>query len=105
MSSSARLLQIAERYVWWSAPDKTLSENLPRLIAQVMEMGTWEDAHELLALVGREAFIDVLRDPPAGVFSPKSWTFWHVRLDMGQAPELKTGRTIPVETRSGAAGR
>ena len=46
-------------------------------------MGTWEDAHALLRILGREAFVSVLRAPPPGVFSPHSWSFWHLRLGMG----------------------
>jgi hypothetical protein len=101
----ARLVEIARRYVWWSTPEQTISGNMPRLVAQVMEMGTWQDAHELLNLLGRGAFESVLRDPPPGVFSPKSWVFWHHRLGLGEAPELEPGRRIPEETQFRAAGR
>jgi hypothetical protein len=87
-----RLAKIARRYAWWSEPKRTLAENMPRLIAQVMEMGTWEDAHDLLDIVGSDAFKNVLHHPPPGVFSPKSWVFWHRRLGLGEAPELPRRR-------------
>jgi hypothetical protein len=93
----SRLIEIARRYVWWSTPEQTLADNLPRLVAQAMELGTWEDAHALLDMIGRDAFVDVLRHPPAGVFSPKSWSFWHHRLGLGEAPELETRRRLPAE--------
>ncbi|HEY3776818.1 MAG TPA: hypothetical protein VGL35_02040 [Rhizomicrobium sp.] len=98
MLPSSSLLRIARRYIWWSAPEETVSKNLPRLVAQVMELGTWEDSHELLGLLGREAFVDVLRHPPPGVFSPKSWSFWHYRLGLGAPPEYPRGRIIPQNT-------
>jgi len=101
----SRLLELARRYVWWSAPENIVAENMPRLIAQVMELGTWEDAHALLDLVGREAFVGVLRRPPLGVFSPRSWVFWHHRLDLGDAPQLETARRIPHAAQLRAAGR
>jgi hypothetical protein len=104
-SDPSPLVRIARRYVWWSAPERTIAENLPRLIAQVMEMGTWKDAHELLALLGGDAFENVLRHPPPSVLSPKSWVFWHHRLGLGEAPELATKRNIPNEVQSGASAR
>ena len=103
MEYPPHLLEIARRYVWWSDPEQTLAENLPRLMAQVMEMGTWDHAHALLDVVGEEAFRKVLRHPPPGVFSPKSWVFWHRRLGLGEAPPLKTGREIPSEPENRAA--
>jgi hypothetical protein len=98
VKSDDRLTQIARRYAWWSEPERTLADNMPRLVAQVMEMGTWEDAHALLDIVGAHAFRSVLHQPPPGVFSPKSWVFWHRRLGMGEAPELKSGREIPPQS-------
>ena len=92
---SERLRELAGRYVWWSAPERTIAENLPRLIAQVMEMGTWEDSHELLALLGRDAFERVLRSPPSGILSPKSWVFWHYRLGLGEPRKSPPSRVIP----------
>jgi hypothetical protein len=90
-----RLVALAERYVWWSPSERTVAHNLPRLVAQVMELGTWEDAHALLRIVGREAFVAVLRSPPVGTFSPPSWTFWHRRLGLGEPPPLPAGRSLP----------
>ena len=103
--NAGRLERIARRYAWWSEPERTLTDNMPRLIAQVMEMGTWEDAHTLLDIVGQDAFRSVLRQPPPGVFSPKSWVFWHRRLGLGEAPELKSGRDIPSKAENRAADR
>lgn len=97
ISSPSPLAELARRYVWWSAPEETVATNLPRLVAQVMEMGTWEDAHALLDLLGQDAFVEVLRCPPVGVFSPKSWTFWHCRLGLGEPPEYPAGRRIPQD--------
>ncbi|HWE05877.1 MAG TPA: hypothetical protein VG274_04160 [Rhizomicrobium sp.] len=92
-----RLLELARRYVWWSPPDRFVSENRSRIIAQVMEIGTWEDAHALLNEVGRSAFVNVLRDPPPGGLSTRSQAFWHHRLGLGGAPGPKAARRIGPE--------
>lgn len=73
------LVQLARRYVWWSPPESALADRR-RFVAQVMALGTWEDAHALLRLLGPEAFLEVLRSPPPGVLSARSWWFWHRRL-------------------------
>ncbi|HEY5049064.1 MAG TPA: hypothetical protein VII49_13700 [Rhizomicrobium sp.] len=93
-ADSERLYLLARRYVWWTPPERTVPENLPGLVAQVMEMATWEDAHELLGLLGRGAFEKVLHSPPAGILSPKSWTFWHHRLGFGEPREAAPVRII-----------
>lgn len=80
LEARRKLERLAARYVWWSPPERTVNENLPRLIAAVMEMGTWEDASEMERLVGVDSIVGVLDAPPAGVLSAKSLAFWHARL-------------------------
>ena len=84
--SNPELLRLADKYVWWTPPDGVVSEGIPRLVASVMELGTWEDANELLRLLGKDVFIAVLEAPPAGAVSAKSLAFWHVRLGMKGPP-------------------
>ena len=81
------LERVASRLFWWKPPSEALA--FPnRFLAQVMTYGTIED----LAVVRRHfpdsAFREVLADPPAGVFDPRSWTYWHVRFGLEAPPEL-----------------
>jgi hypothetical protein len=80
------LLSLAAKYVWWTPPEKVLAEETPRLVASVMELGTWEDAAQLLEIVGPEIFLEVLASPPAGTISDRSLAFWHYRLGRPGAP-------------------
>ena len=68
---SAQTLWLAAKYVWWTPPDVVVSEGMPRLVASVMEMGTWEDAATLVECVGPDLFREVLRSPPAGIISDR----------------------------------
>ena len=83
---------VAKRLFWWKTPAEAL-EDSNRFLAQVMTYGTIED----LAVVNREfpesALREVLANPPAGVFDPRSWSYWHVRfgLEPGELPR----RTLP----------
>ena len=78
---SSEMRRLAAKYVWWTPPDVVLSEGMSRLIANVMEMGTWEDACALIECVGIDLFREVLKFPPTGVISDRSLAFWHYRLD------------------------
>ncbi|HEV2856637.1 MAG TPA: hypothetical protein VHC97_27870 [Thermoanaerobaculia bacterium] len=85
------LEQVARRLFWWKPPSEALEDPI-RFLAQVMTYGTIED----LAVVRRHfpegAFRDVLANPPAGVFDPRSWSYWHVRFGLEVPPELPKRR-------------
>jgi hypothetical protein len=68
----AELGSVAERMVWWLAPEIAL-KNLRRFVAQVMTYGTWEDLQKRLKALGEPAFREVLENPPPGVFDEKSF--------------------------------
>lgn len=75
------LEEVAKRLFWWKPPAEALADS-NRFLAQVMTYGTIED----LAVVNRHfpesAFREVLANPPAGVFDPRSWSYWHLRFDL-----------------------
>ena len=74
------ILRLATKYVWWTAPEAVVLDGMPRLIASVMELGTWDDANDLIEIVGTDMFLAVLKSPPPGVLSDRSLAFWHCRL-------------------------
>ena len=86
------MLRLAAKYVWWTPPNVVVSEEVPRLVANVMELGTWEDASTLIECVGTGPFMDVLRSPPAGVVSDRSLAFWHYRLGGQGTPPKSSPR-------------
>ena len=79
-SLSGALNRMARRYVWWMAPDEALREHPARLIAQVMDIGTFEDIVALEELLGRGILRDVIAHAQPGWLRPRSWNFWHYRL-------------------------
>jgi len=81
------LERVASRLFWWKAPSEALA--FPsRFLAQVMTYGTIEDIAVVRRHFPDSAFREVLADPPAGVFDPRSWTYWHVRFGLEAPPEL-----------------
>jgi len=59
-----------------------------------MNLGTLEDIRTIEKYWGKQVFVEVLDNPPAGVFTARRWNYWHVRLDRCPAPSLP--RRFPV---------
>jgi hypothetical protein len=75
-----RLLDLAKRYVWWLSPEEAL-EYPQRVIARIMDMGTFADIHELVAIVGEDSLRQALQNAEAGQFRPRSWSYWQYLLN------------------------
>lgn len=99
-ASSARAIDrealrpFARKYIWWKTPEEAIASPA-RVIAQVMDLGDWEDAQALANSVGDEVLRDVLGHAEAGQFRARSWAYWHYRLGMaeiGQVPPLPVRR-------------
>jgi hypothetical protein len=71
------LTYFARKYIWWQVPETAVG-NPHRVIAQVMNIGTFEDAQALLRHVGWSQFEATLRDARPGEFSERSWKYWHL---------------------------
>ena len=77
------LQYFAGKYIWWQPP--TVVANDPhRNIAQVMDLGTFEDVRTLEAQVGIDAFKQTLIDARPGEFSERSWHYWHLTLGLAE---------------------
>ena len=84
------LRRMAAKYVWWLKPADALRR--PHLvIAQVMELGDYNDVVRMESALGRGALAAALCEAGPGRFSAPSWAFWHYRLGLarpGQVPRL-----------------
>jgi hypothetical protein len=96
------LENVAKRLIWWKSPVEAL-EYPVRFLAQVMTYGTIEDLAVVQRHFPESAFRDVLANPPAGVFDPRSWHYWHLRFGIQPIPELPK-REIPM-TKAGRKSR
>jgi hypothetical protein len=84
------LLRLSQKYIWWKAPQESL--HWPqRIIAQVMDIGEFEDVRQLTEMMGEDRLRDVLAHAEPGQFREQSWEYWHHRLGMvgsGSVPEM-----------------
>ena len=75
------LKALAHKYIWWKTPDEAVATP-DRVMAQVMNIGDYDDVQVLAKLVGDDVLRDVLAHAEAGWFNERSWAYWHYRLDL-----------------------
>jgi len=80
------LEQAARRLFWWKSPNEALADP-HRFVAQVMVYGTPEDLTVARRHFPESIFREVLAEPPAGLFDPRSWAYWHVVFGLEAPPE------------------
>jgi hypothetical protein len=86
----------AKKYIWWKTPEEAV-EYPQRVIAQVMNIGTFEDTQELADLVGNDVLRMVIEQAEVGQFNGPSWAYWHYRLELceiDQVPPLPERRGL-----------
>jgi len=84
----------AAKYIWWKTPGAAL-EYPERVIAQVMDIGDYDDVQKLVAQAGDEYLRQVLARAEVGQFSERSWAYWHYRLGLatlGKVPPMPQRR-------------
>jgi len=90
IAAKGLIAELRRRYVWWEPiGDEPHSE--VRIIAQAMNLGTFDDIRRLEQTLGSDRLADVMLQAEPGWFSARSWEFWRGRLS------LALGKAIPEE--------
>ncbi len=97
--SQEQMRALASKYIWLKTPEEASA--LPeRVIAQVMNIGDYDDVQMLVKLVGDEVLREVLVSSEAGQFNERSWSYWHYRLGLAKVDEVPP---LPVRRFEAAA--
>lgn len=80
--------ELERTYFWWE-PVGTEPRSHARILAQAMDLASFEDVRRLERTLGPARLVDAMREAEPGWFSARSWEFWRGRL------ALATGRLIP----------
>jgi hypothetical protein len=88
------LREMAHRYVWWMDAADAL-ERPERIVAQVMELGDWDDLQIVARSLGDDYLRWVIVHAEPGQFHERSWHYWHYRLRLAK---LGTVPPLPVRT-------
>lgn len=91
--NSADLLAVAQRVLWFEAPEEGLRDP-NRFLAYLMTYGSLEDLLIARKYFSDESFDCALRNAPPGVFDIRSWTYWNLRYGHYPTPPLPQ-RRIP----------
>jgi hypothetical protein len=72
------LIELGRKYLWWRPINGQHSRD--RMVAQVMNLGTYNDIRRLEKVLKPADLAKVARRAAAGWFTPRSWEFWRGRL-------------------------
>ena len=80
---TSMLSALAGKYIWWETPEKAMAYPR-RVIAQVMNLGTFEDVQTLKSVCSQDMLREVVSNAEAGWFDAQSWTYWHYILGLAE---------------------
>jgi len=82
------ITEFGRKYLWWKpVGGQRFSED--RIIAQTMNLGTYDDILLLEQTVGKSRLVEVMLRAEPGWINDRSWEFWRGRLSFA------TGAAIP----------
>ena len=82
------IAKFGRKYMWWKPVDgQPHSED--RIIAQTINLGTYDDILLLEQAVGKFRLVEIMRRAEPGWINARSWEFWRGRLSFA------TGAAIP----------
>ncbi|HEV7877384.1 hypothetical protein [Bradyrhizobium sp.] len=82
------IAEFGRKYLWWE-PVGGQPHSEDRIIAQTMNLGTWDDILVLEQTVGQSRLIEIMLRAEPGWINDRSWEFWRGRLSFA------TGAAIP----------
>src|SRR3979490_3056863 len=86
--STTAIAEFGRKYLWWR-PLGRQSHCDDRIIAQTMNLGTYDDILLLEETVGKARLLEVMLRAEPSWINDRSWEFWRGRLSFA------TGASIP----------
>lgn len=87
LKPTLELDKLAKKYIWWERPEWAYTH--PQVfLANLMNIGAWEDIQLGRKILGDELFKQALIEAPPGYFSYRSWDFWHLKFNLLPIPDL-----------------
>jgi len=78
-AQKAFLTYAARRYIWWGTTND-VTACPQKILAQVMNIGVWDDLCKLIELFPEKDLRKVLKTADIGQLNERSWHFWHNRF-------------------------
>lgn len=87
LKANIQLNFLAKRYVWWETPEWACTHPTV-FLANLMNIGTWNDIQTARHLLGDATFKEALLEAPPGYFGYRAWDYWHLKLGLTPIPPL-----------------
>lgn len=81
------LTQVAERIIWFDAPEKALADPI-MFLNYAMRYALPEDMNIIRRYVSDDDLREALVKAHPGIIDNRSWAYWHLKLDMYPPPKL-----------------
>jgi hypothetical protein len=81
------LEDVARNTVWFKSPADALDEPF-HLIAHVLTYGTHHDVMTLRKYISDTDLREAIDNSPAGIFDPRSWAYWNLKIGRYPAPPI-----------------
>lgn len=85
---------IARRVIWFEAPTPAIA-NPARFLAYTMTYGDDADMRVLREYLSDEDLCEALDQAPPGIFDPRSWAYWNLKLGRFPTPPMPE-RELPA---------
>ena len=85
---------IARRVVWFEPPTQSIA-NVAQFLAYAMTYGDDADMRLLRQHVSDEDLREALDHAPPGIFDPRSWAYWNLKLGRYPTPPMPE-RELPA---------
>lgn len=87
LPQTPELEAVARRTVWFESPAEALAEPY-RFMAYALTYGTHEDVTTVRKYVSDHDLMEALDHAPPGIFDPRSWAYWNLKIGRYPAPPL-----------------
>jgi hypothetical protein len=84
---------IARRVVWFEPPAQAISDPI-RFLAYTMTYGDDADMRELRRHLSDDDLREALGHAPAGIFDPRSWAYWNLKLGRYPTPPMPERKMV-----------
>ncbi|MDB5583467.1 MAG: hypothetical protein JWR80_8643 [Bradyrhizobium sp.] len=88
--SGETIAEFGRKYLWWEpVGDQPHSED--RIIAQTMNLATYDDILLLEQAVGKTRLVEIMLHAEPGWINERSWEFWRGRLSLASDAAIPNG--------------
>ncbi len=91
LSLTNELATVAQHVIWFEPPEQALADPI-RFVTYAMTYGTHQDMKVVRLYLSDDDLREALTNAPPGIFDPRSWAYWHLKLGQYPPPPLPSRR-------------